>query len=894
MITACLIVRDSARTMEACLKSLKSGVDFINITDTGSVDDTKKIIKETLRGFPHKLTEFTWIDDFSAARNFNFAQAPAETEWLLWVDSDDTVEGAENIKNVLAAMPPDTGAVWLQYNYSQDEFGNCRTTFERERLLRAKYGWIWQSRVHETVQPIIPCAYYRDRRVVIKHNHTNELRSGRNFKLLNLMLKEEPENRRVWLYLGHQHFAESAFQEAVEWYLKFSQATNVQPIEKYQTLTYAARALRNLREYPQAISCDLTAMDIYPDWVDAFVGLAMSYSALGEWDKCISWGLQAKAKRLPDPMIFINPLESAFNVPAVLGEAYLRKKMYAESLREYEAAYAVRPVADVKYNIDALKDGMRREEAVRAIKVLAVSLLENKELVKVKALPQVVPFWFRETTDYAELVRGVEHYTAHVQDAPQIVEDGENGVIINIDNCLEPEKVLAAQDSKKGTVTVISSMPGASPDRCRVLSPSEMEVLVTSAPGRRLIDLHYEPDRIMCKYDHKEMDGLLVRIFCGEGLEHWSVKTIQEQGCGGSETWAAYMGMELAGKNCQSYVYAMDTQVFNGAIFRHHTHFRPDISPCHLFISSRVPDILHAPIAAKQKWLWCHDIHNGDRLTPEIAEKLDAIVCLSRWHAGHLKRCYPWLSECLIDAYEKDEPLYMDEITLGGPFYPGAKLFHRPRLAVIGNGIDPARFENLDLTQKKQFSFAWVSSPDRGLEQVLSMWPLILEAMPGATLNIYYGWEYFDSTLGIPGQAEFKAKIQSLLKQPGVTWKGRVGQVQLAQEIATTDAWLYPPNHAFRETFCISALEMQAANVICFYRQSGALGETIGEGCGVPLPLEQEPAETVAKICEVLTNPGISSKLRDNGRVHAMRRTWAAQAQKVFDLYKAIEQGAKQ
>ena len=70
-ISLCMIVKNEERVLERCLQSLQGLMDEIIIVDTGSTDRTKEIAKK----YTDKIYDFTWIDDFSAARNFSFSKA---------------------------------------------------------------------------------------------------------------------------------------------------------------------------------------------------------------------------------------------------------------------------------------------------------------------------------------------------------------------------------------------------------------------------------------------------------------------------------------------------------------------------------------------------------------------------------------------------------------------------------------------------------------------------------------------------------------------------------------------------------------------------------------------------------------------------------------------------
>src|SRR5262245_60465857 len=104
----CMIVRDSARTLPACLASARPWVDDIVVVDTGSLDDTREIA----RSFGARVFEFPWIDDVAAARNESLKHG--QGEWLFWMDSDDTIDGT-NGKHLRALVHGDHGPGVLGY-----------------------------------------------------------------------------------------------------------------------------------------------------------------------------------------------------------------------------------------------------------------------------------------------------------------------------------------------------------------------------------------------------------------------------------------------------------------------------------------------------------------------------------------------------------------------------------------------------------------------------------------------------------------------------------------------------------------------------------------------------------------------------------------------------------
>jgi len=72
-------------------------------------------------------------------------------------------------------------------------------------------------------------------------------------------------------------------------------------------------------------------------------------------------------------------------------------------------------------------------------------------------------------------------------------------------------------------------------------------------------------------------------------------------------------------------------------------------------------------------------------------------------------------------------------------------------------------------------------------------------------------------------QSEVDALKKLIAERPYIKFHGNLEQKELAQELGKACVWLYPTN--FLETFCITALEMQASKVYSIVRKWGALPE---------------------------------------------------------------------
>lgn len=890
-IGVAIIGRNVEATIKDCVESVIDHVDQVVVIKAGeSTDKTPQILDEMVKAHKDKLEtyDFTWIDDFSAARNFSFSKL--KTDWYLWIDADDVVYQPENLRKLIDAATPDLGCIWFPYHYAIDEFGNLATSYIRERLLRATCGWIWRGRLHETVGPIRNCRYVINEDVIMRHSPSaGDVRKDRNFRILNLMNQEDPNDKRVWLYLGHQNFACGYHGKAAEWYLKFGQDIGAIPIERYQALCYCTKSMREMRDR-QCIEVALMALELFPQYKDAYLELAHSYLVFGDYDKAIFFAQMSDVKepmiQEPPGIIFINPLEYTFSKYGLLAECNLKKGQHQEALKYMKQCYAVRPTKDVENNVKLIEGLIRKEQVQNGIRALAVELINTGEYIRIPSLLAACPYWYRDTGEYHTMQQKTDEHTKDIEEKPEIVEVDKSNVVVNIGRSVNPQDVLKELDKKYEHIKIVSPFPTEGSKHFNVHTQEELENLLMGAPDRRLVNLRVQPTGLLCEYDHRVIspDSLSIRFYVGQGLEFWSPETIKENGCGGSETSAALLSKSLAEKGHQPFVYAMDNQTYDGVIYRHHSGFNPQSINCHLFISSRVPDVFDYNIPAIQKWLWAHDICFWERLTPDRAEKIDCIIALSHWHVEHIKRVYPYLKEAEVIDLDDAEPTYEDNWT-GFKVQDDYPLTKVPKIAIIGDAIDTSRFKGFH-EDRVPYRFIWCSSADRGLEELLNMWPLIKKTMPEATLKIFYGWEYFDTTLHMQAQREFKQRILNLIQQDRVQWCGRIGQVQLAHELKQADALLYPP-HPFRETYGITFLEAQAAGVMCFYRQNGALGETIGDR-GIPIPMDAKPEQIAELIASTLGAKTRCGKIREQAKKYGKGRDWLGQADKFLTLYRRL------
>ena len=89
-----MIVKNEAPNIKRCLESVAPYINYYVIADTGSIDDTKKIIKEYFdeKGIPGEILDHKW-EDFGTNRSKVLKHCHGKVKWALMIDADDTIEG---------------------------------------------------------------------------------------------------------------------------------------------------------------------------------------------------------------------------------------------------------------------------------------------------------------------------------------------------------------------------------------------------------------------------------------------------------------------------------------------------------------------------------------------------------------------------------------------------------------------------------------------------------------------------------------------------------------------------------------------------------------------------------------------------------------------------------
>lgn len=308
-INLAMIVKDDSEVaiLNNCLDTIQQYVDNVYITATGKeVEQVEKLCKERKCHYSY----FKWIDDFSAARNFNFQQAK-DCDYILWLDTDDLFVGGEHLRNMAeSSLKANKDGVLLTYWYgckfdgepSLESFVDVEIQHPRERLIKPDTVK-WVGRLHES--PIrgegskdnyTYVKYTQESPIAVMHTATLEMslsKMQRNITILEKQLADEGDNPdpRTLLHLV-KVYAEVENKELWEKGLEYCDKYMLKSgwdEERATCMEYKGQLLQQLGRNDEALDAFHEGIKEYPHNPLLVLRLANAYYTKGNFRSAERW-----------------------------------------------------------------------------------------------------------------------------------------------------------------------------------------------------------------------------------------------------------------------------------------------------------------------------------------------------------------------------------------------------------------------------------------------------------------------------------------------------------------------------------------------------------------------------------------------------------------------------
>ncbi len=291
-IGLCMIVRDEAAIVERCLHSVIGLVDTWTICDTGSTDETPRIIERTLDGLAGQLHHTRWVD-FGHNRSELMSLARGSADYLLLLDADMTIEQP--------APLPELGAdAYLLREVGPLDFGVLR-------LVDGDRHWWYEGATHEYLCTDGQITQAELPALLVKHHADGSSRERKLLRDIGLLKREHAADNaspRTAFYLAQTYRDLGHREAAIRWYRKRVEMGGWEEEVFYANLQEGMLRLED--GIGHATSVLLEAWGRRPSRAEPLYYLARAYREHGDPEVAHLFANRALEVRYPSDVLFVH------------------------------------------------------------------------------------------------------------------------------------------------------------------------------------------------------------------------------------------------------------------------------------------------------------------------------------------------------------------------------------------------------------------------------------------------------------------------------------------------------------------------------------------------------------------------------------------------------------
>ena len=246
--------------------------DEIYVLDTGSTDNTVKTLQELGVNVTQKIIS-PWR--FDTARNESLKLVPNDTDICICTDLDEIfIPGWR--KQLEEQWTKNTTRARYNYNWSLDKNNKPIVNFNIDKI-HTRHNYKWKHPVHEVL------SYEKNNENIITLenvtlNHYPDKTKSRSsyLPLLELSVKEDPEDDRNMHYLGREYMYYGKWDKAIttlKKHLSLKKATWKD--ERAASMRFISRCYKNLNNYKEAREYLNKAIKEAPHLRDAYIERAI-------------------------------------------------------------------------------------------------------------------------------------------------------------------------------------------------------------------------------------------------------------------------------------------------------------------------------------------------------------------------------------------------------------------------------------------------------------------------------------------------------------------------------------------------------------------------------------------------------------------------------------------
>lgn len=204
VISLAIIVKNEEKTIKECIIGAKNLVDEIVIVDTGSSDNTLKILEQ----YPMiKIYHFEWNNNFSIARNFAIQQCTGD--YILVLDADEYVIFGDRIELEKVMKQQQIGRMKIVSKFKKDgQVYEASSYISRFFPKEVRFT----GAIHEQLESNLPRV---DMKLTVAHSgYLDKDKGSRNIPILHQELEKYPNDAYYHYQLGKEYRLKREFQQS--------------------------------------------------------------------------------------------------------------------------------------------------------------------------------------------------------------------------------------------------------------------------------------------------------------------------------------------------------------------------------------------------------------------------------------------------------------------------------------------------------------------------------------------------------------------------------------------------------------------------------------------------------------------------------------------------------
>lgn len=345
-----MIMKDEVDDLDRIIRDYGKYFDKIYVTVTDKKTYTrllKKNLQNPTMSRELELSYFKWIDHFGKARRYN--QQRIKTDYWMWIDLDDEIEGADKLYQVIEYMESkNLDTVIFQYDYvRQVRLLDPENILWRERIIKSSSKLQWRNEpIHESVNIQSDTKKEVLSQVIVKHRRTMGQMSTsveRNRLILEKEWRRKHRTLTAW-HLGATLRESGDYDGAIEKFLFLAEHSANKEF-RFMAWQSLCECYYQTSRYPEALNAISECMAIDSDhpspWYQGFA----VFRATAHYDLAMQSAEIALIKRAEGSRVAImgdDPSWYQYKGPFTIAQAYLS---IGNVERAYELYREVKKVA---------------------------------------------------------------------------------------------------------------------------------------------------------------------------------------------------------------------------------------------------------------------------------------------------------------------------------------------------------------------------------------------------------------------------------------------------------------------------------------------------------------------------------------------------------------------